>query len=204
MFFNKNVLTEKPKDAGNQILSVLILAPNHKRQLLQPIKVVYFILVSLKFSIIWLMPWFLLHIYPAVFASQFGLPGLPKRENMQYLDSFNLHSSCGSYYQLIKQHHKFLLEYHKSEMCTLSVKVVLASFVAQLAGPTWNHGKITNSILPVRHLSQDIHPTNIHFFSTYLKDFLISSAWIVSRISWYSWRSSVAEDVAFGGHFLCA
>lgn len=52
----KKVLTEKPKDAGNQILSVFILALNHKRQLLKLINEVYFVLVSLKFSIIWLMP----------------------------------------------------------------------------------------------------------------------------------------------------
>lgn len=44
------------------------------------------------------------------------------------LESFSLHSSYDSCYQLIQQHHKFVLLYHKSEMCILSVKGVLGKF----------------------------------------------------------------------------
>lgn len=78
------MLTEMPRGAGNKTLSVLILASNHKRQLLQPIKEVYLFHsgVIKNFNHMANALVFITHI-PSCLCISIWLPGLPKREHMQ-------------------------------------------------------------------------------------------------------------------------
>lgn len=126
---------------------------------------------------------------------------ISQREKMHRLESFSCHGSYGYYDQFIKSHHKIVLQTHKPENV-----FPLINFYSwcKLCPPTWQ------TYLPLQfNLSSELYfPGNashyIPFLCTYLKDFLISSALIVLRISWYKWGSIDLDGVASGGQFVCA
>lgn len=123
-----------------------------------------------------------------------------REKKMHRLESFSCHCSHAYYYQFIELHHKFILQSQKPKNACPSI-----SFYSwhKLYPPTWQ-----TCLYLQCNLSLEIYfPENASqhpFLCTYLKDFLISSALIVLRISWYNWRSFVPDGVSSEGQFICA